>query len=405
MAAAQLLIRAGLNDHVVIGDLLAPGGDTWLSAQATVINQLVADAHVAAARPVLAETAQDAGVPYLVDPTTFLLQSHVADEDRFTKLPFGASEALDPADIDVDRLVASVVEFQLDQGATAVIPPYFYASTPTDAWFGLNLECLVRTAEYLRREGTELPIFPIVCAQLQAFSRRHAWDTGVGRFVARAQDIGARSLGLCLSPTGAGRDSYDKVMRLFLTAQRMGAVGLPVIAWRQGVYGLGLVAAGLAGYETGMGTNEQTNISRQQSSRRRRRSGGGGSPAGIYIETLGRSVPRQVGQILLGHIAMRPKVMCDAETCCPTVAATLDKSRHHAVRTRSRMLARVTDQPHRAWRLNQIARDAHAAATPARQANRVLDAEQHRTRVRPDNFEALAEVATHLAHNAGRETA
>jgi len=398
---ATLLIRAGMSDHLVVGDLLAPGAGPRLASRRPAISQLVADAHVAAARPVLADHARAAGIPYVIDPDTPFLQSSVDPEDRWVKLPFAQAEAMTPQNLRLDELIESVIEFELDQGATVIIPPYFYASSPADPWFHLTVRSIQRTVGYLQEARIQLPLSPVLCAQLQSFSAQTAWDVGLDRFAAAVLDAGASSMAICLSPAGAGTDGYGKVMRLFQAAGRTKEHGLTVLAWRQGIYGPALVAAGLDGYECGLGTGEQTDIARRQFSRKpqtdgKHASGSGG--AGIFIETLGRSVPRRVGKVLLGDVGMRPKVMCDDEGCCPSVAATIDNSRHHAVRTRARTLTELAAQPHRRWRLNHIARHASAAATLAAQANRVLATEGTNQQIQSRNLDALAQVVRHLAN-------
>jgi hypothetical protein len=88
------------------------------------------------------------------------------------------------------------------------------------------------------------------------------------------------------------------------------------------------------------------------------------------------------------------------------VSATLDNPRHHAVRSRARLLAQLTEQPHDRWRLNHIARDATAAVTIAKQANSVLEREKAKERIRTSNLEALAQVAGFLAEGeAGSRSA
>jgi hypothetical protein len=405
---AELLIRAAMNDHLVVSDLLAAGSTPRLAIRRPPIAQLVTDAHVAEARPQLAELAHGAGIPFLVDPNTPFLQSEVDPDDRWVQLPFGQADALRISDVDRGRLVADVVDFQVDMNATTIIPPYFYGSSPNDPWFALSVNLIRQTAEYLDANDIRLPVLPIMCARLQSFGNELMWSAGLDRFIATVNDLDMGSMALCFSPAGDGKDGYGKVRRLFDTARQAKAGGLRVVAWHQGIYGPGLIAAGLDGYECGMGTGEQTNVARQQSSRKPRKDGssGGGGGAGIYIETLGRSVPRKVGQILLGEIAMRPKVMCDDEGCCRSVTDTLDKSRHHAVRTRARLLAQLTDQPHDRWRLNHIARDATAAVTIAKQANSVLERERAKERIRTSNLEALAQVAGFLAEGeAGSRSA
>lgn len=397
---AELLIRASMIDHLVVSDLLAPATGPRLATRRPPISQLVADAHVAAARPTLSDFAQGAGVPYVIDPNTYFLQTGVADDDRWAHLPFSQAAPLGLNDVKVEKLVAEVVDFQLDSGATTIIPPYFYSTSPTDPWFLLSMRLIDETAEYLRDNDVHLPVLPIMCVQSQAFGNHLTWASGVDRFVNRVQESGASSLALCFSPNGNGDDGYGKIRRLFDTSCHAKEISsLRIYAWRQGVYGPGLVAAGIDGYECGIGTGEQTNITRQQYSRKPHeggeRNGGGGS--GIFIETIGRSVPRRVGQTLLGDTAMRPKVMCDDEGCCPSVAATLDHPREHAVRTRARLLSSLAEQPATRWRLNHIARESTLAATLATQANRILEAQGITDRIKTRSLEALAQVAAERA--------
>lgn len=396
---AELLIRAAMNDHLVVGDLLAPATGPRRASRTSPIDQLVADAHVAEARPTLSDVAEGAGVPYLVDPDTPFLQTGVAADDRWAQLPFAQAGPVAPDAVDTARLAAEVVEFELDKGATTIIPPYFYGASPTDPWFILSLRLIDETAAYMRENDVRLPLLPVLCAQLKSFGNHLQWSVGLDRFIDRVKGGGTSSAALCFSPAGSGMDGYGNVRRLFDATRHITDDGLRAIAWRQGIYGPALVAAGLDGYECGIGTGEQANVSRQQSSRKRRDDGGHSSGGGsrIFIETLGRSVPRRVGQILLGDTAMRPKVTCDDEGCCPSVSATLDKPREHAVRSRSRLLAGLVGQPATRWRLNHIAREATLAATLATQANRVLEAAGVKERIKIRNLEALTQVAAELA--------
>lgn len=401
---ADLLIRAAMNDHVVLGDLVAPSIRPLPSGRRPLVGRLVADAHVAAARPALADIARGAGIPYLIDPDTTLMQSEVAETDKWTNLPYGVAEPVAAEDLNCDELAEQVVEFQLEQGATAVIPVYFYASSPTDPWFKRSLDMIEATADYMRAHQIRLPMMPMFCGQLQSFAVQARWESGIDRFTDLVLDVEAKSAALCLSPCGEGSDGYGKVARLFGVAGRVKESGLEVIAWRQGVYGLGLVAAGLDGYECGMGTGEQTQVTRRQSSRKPRldSDSGGGGGAGIYLETLGRSVPRAAGQILLANLGTRAKVMCDDESCCPSVAETLDQSRQHAVRARSRQMTELLAQPHASWRLNDVARQAKTAATISAQATSVLKKEGHKLEIKRRSMTALAQVASELSEARSR---
>jgi len=405
---SELLIRPGGNDHQVVADLLAPGNTAGVgSRNRPLISRLVVDAHIASRRPAFSQIAGGAGIPYLVDPITPLLQGELRPDDRWAALPFGQSRAMEASDFEAqtarDDLIAKTVDFQVEAGATAVIPPYVYASDTDDPWFHLSLDFLTRTASYMATTGVRLPIFAVMCGQLHGFALERVWSAGLDEFLQSALKVEAVSIGLCLSPAGSGKDSYHKVLRLFLAAHRAASAGVPVIAWRQGIYGPALVAAGLAGYETGIGISEQTNIAASIWSRRpkadgRRRSGG--AIPGVFLEPLGRSVPAPVARALLGDLRIRAKIMCDDETCCPLgPASTLDHSREHAIRSRARGLQQLDEMPQRTWRLHRVAREARGAATLIDQSNKTLRDLGYDRRLDATGASSLAAVAEHLTES------
>jgi hypothetical protein len=241
---SELLIRPGPNDHEVIQDLLAPGGAAvFLPRTRPLIDRLVVDAHVADARQEFADAATAAGVPVLVDPLTPFWQGELRERDKWALLPFGRSDKLDPMDLSnpfvKETLVSQVVDFQIGHGATAIIPPYPYVTSPADPFFDLALDFLRITARYMRQSGLALPVLPVLCAQLKGFGTEKTWVTGIDRFANAALDLGPEAIGVCMSPAGAGNDSYNKVLGLFRATRRVKQTGARVIAWRQGVYGSG----------------------------------------------------------------------------------------------------------------------------------------------------------------------
>lgn len=406
--AAELLIRPGSKDHQVVADLLSPGGGaTQLPGGRPSVSRLVVDAHVVTQRPLLAQAATGAGIPFLVDPLSHLLQGDVSPSDRWARLPYGraAAIALDDvaSDLAKDELVEKVVDFQVEAGATAVIPPYLYATSPDDEWFAVSLDLLQRTGRHMRRTGIgQLPLIPLFCAQLQSFGLERAWAAGIDRWVAAALELDPSAIAFCLSPAGGGADSYHKVLRLFASAERLTLSGVPAIAWRQGIYGPALVAVGVQGYETGIGTSEQCNIARATASRRPLAAGkkrGGGAAPGVFLEPLGRSVSMPVAHALLGDLRMRPKIMCDDERCCPRgPMSTLEQHREHTVRSRARALAELDAMPQRAWRLHRVARNSRSAALLLIQAKKTLKDIGMRDTLRDASATSLARVAEHLSH-------
>ena len=403
---AELLIRPASNDHQVVADLLAPGSrSTQFASGRPPISRLVVDAHIAQQRPLFMHAAVGAGIPYLIDPLTHLLQGELRPEDRWASLPYGQAKAIQPEDLaseaQRDDLVQAVVDYEVEAGATIVIPPYLYSSGPDDPWFPIALDLVRRTALYMRHSGIRLPMTPVICGQLQGFGQEKSWLAGLDAFAQAALESEVSELAVCLSPVGAASDGYNKVLRLFAAAERLASSGLHVLGWRQGIYGPGLVAAGLVGYETGIGTSEQCNIARGITSRRPKPEGqrrsGGASPR-IFLEPLGRSVPAAVAQGLLGDLRMRAKVMCDDERCCPDgPASTLDQHREHAVRARARALAEIDEMPQRTWKLHRVARNARAAATLIAQANKTLHEAKIKEHLDDTSATSLAQVAEYLS--------
>jgi len=410
----ELIVRAALNDHEVVADLLAPGGSAVMIGNARpLISRLIVDAPSAVRRPQFAEAAAGAGIPFLVDPLTPLLQGETREEDPWAQLVFGRSELTGPSAFaqrtDRSAYVEQVVDFQLSTGATAVIPPYPYVTAPDDPWFAVALDWIRLTRQYLDSHGVALPMIPVFCGQLMSFGADRAWEGGLNRFAFIAADCGASGLGLCLSPAGSGKDSYHKVWRLFQAFDHVRRVFHgSVIAWRQGVFGPALVASGIDGYETGIGISEQSNVRSNIAARRPPKPGdkpGRGGASGVYLEPLGRSVNPRVARILLSEMSMRAKVMCTDERCCPQgVGSTLDHPREHAVRSRARELATLSALPARSWRLNHIVTKTNAALTLAKQANRVLEQSEEPLRIHTTGLEALGRVAEELrrADSEGR---
>jgi hypothetical protein len=122
----ELFIRPSLNDHHAVADLLAPSA----FPARRPISRLVLSAQDVARRPAFSELAAKSGTALVIDPMTMLVPAPIDPNDPWVQsVPFGNAEALSPDQLGspflLDRLVDQVVEFQVEQGATAIIPPYF----------------------------------------------------------------------------------------------------------------------------------------------------------------------------------------------------------------------------------------------------------------------------------------
>jgi hypothetical protein len=187
MPMSELLIRPTHGDHLVLEDLLAPSP---VSPRRS-IDGIVLCAHDAARDERLLEAARKSGAPLLVDPLTMLLQDPVDPDDPWVRLlPFGRAEALRAEELSspfvLDEIVAQTVEFQVERGATTIIPPYFYAEGPDSPAFAASLAAIGRTARRMRADGVSLPLMPLLCAQLRGFTAGPGWRRALERFAAAA---------------------------------------------------------------------------------------------------------------------------------------------------------------------------------------------------------------------------
>jgi hypothetical protein len=402
---SELIIRPGHNDHRLVDDLLVPGAG--VRALRPVIGRLVLDAPLAVAHGEYARAAEASGTPLLIDPLTFLLQDEVADDDAWAKLPFGrtgaisASELSDPA---VQRsLVAQVVKFEVDRGATAIIPPYVLVNEDPQ-WLAVATDLLVRTREYLDEHDIRLPVVPVLALARPGRLAVVPWRSRLDRMVEVATEIDAKRVALAISGTGGPDDGQQRVHLVLSTFHRLAQQGVNVIAWRQGFLGAGATAAGAVGYECGIGLRERCDLRGLQVSRRPGREGSKFSPAaGVFVQPFSRSLRRPVARELLGDRQLRPRLVCDDERCCPRGAdSTLENPRRHAVVARAKALAALDRMPSAQWRLNAVAREADSGAVVADLATRVLHSAGRRDRVTSAGLNALAVVADFIRQEAHR---
>lgn len=406
---AELLIRPARNDHIVIADLLIPPARASLASVRRPISRLVLDASLAQACPqyreAALEAALEAGTPLIIDPLTMLLQVPTDPGIGWAKLPYARTDAIGDSltnHFALAALVEAVVSFQAEHGASAIVAPYFYARGPQDPAFHATLECLRLTARHLRQNHPGLPLIAVLCATHQGFARQPTYADGIDRFAETALDVGPQMLAFSFSPNGKGEEGQAKVLQLFTAAQRLKSTGATVMAWRQGFYGPGLVAAGVDGYEAGTGVNERTDTAGYLRARKPGCRYGDvlGSPAPVYFESLGRGVERKTAERLLEDRAMRGLLVCRDARCCahgPASMTATDNRRQHNVRTRARVLRDLEQMPHTSWRLHQIAKDAHASTVTTMKVNRTLADLGAATQLPTRGHEALAHVAELLS--------
>ena len=415
VAFIDLLVRATRNDHTLVERLGAPASAGLWTAPRLPLSGLVADANVAAERVQLRKAAASAGIPYLIDPLTPLLQDEQPRDHAWARLPFATAERQTAHDLShhamQDELIERTLDFQREQGATLLIPPYLYSAKRGDDWFEVNLQLLKRTARYLEHAGIDLPVVPVFAASLLEYGPRAAWAEGIDRYLAVADTMNLRYVALSWSTSDPGKSGYAKLAHL-LTATRHASLGRRVIGWRQGLYGLALAASGAAGYETGAGQTERCHYPDLLASRRpksaRPEDDGPRGNAYVYFSTYGRSLQRRMGASLLANPQLRGSLACaDEVTCCQDgVASMIADWREHAVRARSRELQDLEAMPPSVtWRLNSIARGAERSVADSHMANEVLRDAGMVARLPEATFRGLVQVADELRARTAKQVA
>lgn len=401
----NLFVRAGRSDNLLVDELLAPAtAGVPFGGRAVPMRGLVVDAPTADAQPALRQAAEGAGLPLIVDPLTHLFQDEQVADKGWATLDFADSHAFS-AEYFLDEsalatLVQKSIAFQLNRGATILVPPYFYAKSPDDPWFRVQLVANRTSAEYLKSEGINLPVAPIFVGSLKSFGARKYWDTGVDEFLRSLASLNVRYMPVALSSSRAKNgDTEDRIGSYLATVRHLSAAA-PVIAWRQGQYGLAAVAAGAVGYQTGPGVDERCDFAQLSRTRRPKpppppdKKKELKMPRHIYLSRFGRSVSGRVAEVLINNGHLRGSLTCTDPACCPNGASSMTADwRQHAVRSRARELDELNKMPDAAWRLNHVARLAERAADVARSANEVLAKTEIKDRLPESSFRAVATVA------------
>lgn len=407
----DLLVRASRNDHTIVDHFLAPTSAGRFGFRQQPIGAVVADATVALERPRLAQLSRDAGVPFLVDPLTPLLQSAQPEQDSWARLPFAHAAALHPGDLNeyaIDDLVESTIAFQRERNATHLIPPYLYSGSRNDAWWQGNLQLLRATGRYLNAHNISLPVIPVLAVSLTAYGPSSAWDR-LDAYLDATRELNTEAVALSWSWNRAGA-SREARLALLLGATEHASQRTNVIGWRAGTYGLAMAAVGAGGYETGIGSRENLHYTALMNSHKPKdpSSPKGRGQAYVYLSQFGRSVPRAVGIELLNDPALSGSLVCSpTNDCCPDGADSMIKQwREHTIRERRRELQQLDAMPPTmSWRLHHVEQAAARAATLAHTANQVLENADARMRLPEETFVGLQHVAAKFRERSGRNVA
>jgi hypothetical protein len=400
---AALTIRPDFNDHLVVADLLAPRAAGLGTLSPRPIDRLIVDATTAHRRPQFASAAAGAGIPLLVDPMTHLLGAHPADS--FSKLPYGC---ILPSDLETragrTRLIEQATRFQVEQGASTVIPPYLHLPSPSSPRVETQLLLLEETAGYMTREGLHLPALPVLAVSRGRFAARRHWSAGLDILLTAAEQLHPAEVMLAFS--GSRATTFEHCIQLMTTIMHV-AQHVPVSISRPGMHAQAMIAAGAIGYETGIGWREWCDLPAQLRDHRRPAAAAPvGGARGPYVDVLQRSIHSRAFNTLLTDRPLRGRLICPDSSCCPNgVQDMVSDHRRHTVHSRAHQLRRLEAMPRATWRLRDVVAQAEQAATVAAHVHKFALRGGLGAGVYPDVYRNLAMAAEQVRSDVARHVA
>lgn len=369
---AELLIRASSQDAKLLRRVF--GFEGSLAAPAHP-DRIVVDAHVpsTAGGIDICATARRAGIPFLIDPQTYLLQDAQHPGDSWAALPFGDPARWSALGMDAavqEELVGRVVDYQIANGATSIIPPYVHLQKSDSEWIQVQTGLWEQTRRYLDREGITLQVTAVVSVGWRVLQNPRGF-AALGPTMAALATLQPREVALAASKVDQGVHPEDRLTDLVSTVERL-TRNYPVILWQQGHLGEVGVAAGAAGYECGIGWRERCDITAASTTHRSASASGLRSARPVFVPILGRSIPkRSLEGIRSQHREMWLRMLCHDNDCCPAGGqALLNDARSHAIIQRARHLDQIARIDRSVWRWQHLADLADAGLVVAERINR-----------------------------------
>ncbi len=195
--------------------------------------------------------------------------------------------------------------------------PYVHVERPGDGWAQVQALLYRRTRRYLDAQRLHLPILAPVALSWKLVSRT-SWPAALDGLIDALRILAPDEVALAASKIDQGAHPDLRLAGLYATIGHLRR-HWPVIAWQQGILGEACVAAGAAGYESGIGWRERCDLRTRMAGHRSTSSKDGGGPLRpVYIAALGRSIPKKTVLAALTDPVAGPQLICMDPHCCPT---------------------------------------------------------------------------------------
>lgn len=339
----RYFLRPGANDHNVVDTLLTRD---MFSEPIRLDGVLLESPHAKAFADARAKLPDDTQV--LVDPQAYRFQrSTCGEHPSLFELPYyPLDNTLTPEQFRdhqfTSKFVRAVLDVQDAIHATDFVAPGFYVDEPDSAWQSVN-EALLN--ETLRQAGG--PVYATLCGSYTALCK----PGSATAMAERLGESGAQGVLLLVSPFAATTASPTKLMNYLLLLRQLDDTGLAVIASKQPAFGLGCMAFGIAGFDSGVATAERfdyagltrskkTGSSSQKRPARKRR---------IYLDQLLTSVPYPVAEKIFSTSGLAGSFVCRQPCCRDGLNGALLRSREHFIYARLQEVEDLRSRP-REWR-------------------------------------------------------
>lgn len=152
--------------------------------------------------------------------------------------------------------------------------------------------------------------------------------------------------------------------------------------------------AGAAGYETGIGYREKCELNSAMSNRRHT-SASRSIQRPVYIDRLGKSIPKRSLQQLHTNRRIWSQMICPDPKCCPpNGTGLLGDARSHAVHARAKGLAQIDGIQEIQWKWNHLAAATAQGISLAERINRLADTDTSLGKVDTSALRAMHKVAS-----------
>lgn len=195
------------------------------------------------------------GITFATDPATNRLSySSFSKTKGILELPYSSGSPVNPLSPDdfssltqVQDFVKAVLDYQIANGVNELCAPFFYAKTPSDPWYEINIKLLRESIAYRNSNKIDLPVWASICMNVDGWYDKKEKDRILNDY-SRIEADGYMVYGDPIGKASNLTQLYH-YSDLLLTLQDSSKA--PVVASRVNGIGMILIAFGLSGISAG----------------------------------------------------------------------------------------------------------------------------------------------------------